>query len=103
MELEKLERRKWQPQWYHIEDVLDKKDVLDLPVPSSSPSVLNNTHDYQQKSNFLHSLGLRFVPSNIRNGKILHFFLSTFVFIAIYVTRSGKCVDGNYSRKVKKK
>lgn len=69
IELEKLERRKWQPQWYHIEDVLDKANVLDLPVPSSSPSVLNTTQDYQHKSNFLHTLGLTFVPPNIRKGK----------------------------------
>lgn len=48
-------------------------------MPSTSPSVLNTAHDYKQKSNFLHSLGLKFVPPHIRRGKS-----SSNVFLSIF-------------------
>lgn len=67
VELEKLERRKWQPPWKSLE-TNTKNDILDLPVPSQSPSVLNTCHDSQQKNYFLNLLGLKNVPSYIRNG-----------------------------------
>lgn len=68
VELQKLERRKWQPSW-QVLDESAKDDILDLPVPSQSPSVLNSCHDSQYKNNFLKILGLKYVPPHIRDGK----------------------------------
>jgi hypothetical protein len=67
VELEKLERRKWQPAWNVSVDAGEERLVpLNLPVPLQSPSVLNSLPDYRMKSNFLQILGLRNVPVQTR-------------------------------------
>jgi hypothetical protein len=72
VELEKLERRKWQPAWNVSVDAGEERLVpLNLPVPLQSPSVLNSLPDYRMKSNFLQILGLRNVPVQTRQGEIL--------------------------------
>lgn len=71
IELQKLERRKWQPSW-QVLDESENNEILDLPVPSQSPSVLNSCHDSQYKKSFLKLLGLRYVPPHIRDGKLTH-------------------------------
>ncbi|KAK9736650.1 Protein of unknown function (DUF3736) [Popillia japonica] len=66
IELSKLERRKWQENWSYAVD-RDKDTMLDLPVPSTSPSALTATKDYQHKIHFLNNFGLRTVPPSTRN------------------------------------
>lgn len=68
VELSKLERRKWQPKWNPaIENT--KTVALDLPVPSTSPAVLNESHDYQIKTNFFRILGLESISTAFSNGE----------------------------------
>ncbi|XP_045460956.1 uncharacterized protein LOC123671254 isoform X2 [Harmonia axyridis] len=73
IEIEKLEKRKWQ-QVVTIADHRDQQSQsekkvcsLNLPVPSKSPSVLNYSTDYRKKSNFLQVLGLNTVPARVRD------------------------------------
>lgn len=68
IELEKLERRVWHPQWSEVKEEMKTED-LDIPVPSTSPSTLNSAPDYQKKANFLQILGLKSVSRQLRNGK----------------------------------
>ncbi|KAJ3649104.1 hypothetical protein Zmor_020865 [Zophobas morio] len=65
IELEKLEKRKWQPTWKFIDDS-ERVAPLNLPVPLQSPAVLNNLPDFKTKSNFFKVLGLRTVPGQMR-------------------------------------
>ena len=69
IELEKLEKRKWQPTWKFIDDS-ERVAPLNLPVPLQSPAVLNNLPDFKTKSNFFKVLGLRTVPGQMRQGKL---------------------------------
>lgn len=68
IELEKLERRVWNPQWYHVKEEEESVSALDLPVPSSSPSVLNGVPDFKNKAGFLGLLGLKTTSANDRQG-----------------------------------
>lgn len=42
---------------------------LNLPVPSKSPTLLNLLPDFKMKSNFFKLLGLKTVPSHLRQGR----------------------------------
>lgn len=68
VELKKLERRKWTSSLNNIIINEVKSDIvpLNLPVPSKSPSLLNLLPDYRKKSNFLQMLGLKTVPTQLR-------------------------------------
>ncbi|XP_018335742.1 uncharacterized protein LOC108744461 isoform X2 [Agrilus planipennis] len=68
MELEKIERRRWLPNWYYPVDEKEKNNsvTLDLPVPSTSPSLLVSAPDFPMKTDFLQQLHLKTVSLPVR-------------------------------------
>lgn len=70
VELQKLERRIWLPPWKIMKLEEGKLPTcLDLPVPSSHPSLLNRQPDFGAKVHFLSGLGLKTVSDRGREGK----------------------------------
>ncbi|XP_031359278.1 uncharacterized protein LOC116182860 [Photinus pyralis] len=61
VELSKLERRRWQPNWIPPTEHSSKL-VLDLPVPSITASSMGNS----LKMHFMHVLGLQTFPADIK-------------------------------------